>query len=233
MLPRVYLIRHGETEWSASGKHTGRTEIPLTARGEDEGRELGRRLRGIPFARVQTSPRQRAVRTCQLAGLGPVTEVDPDLAEWDYGDYEGQLSTHIHENRPGWNLFRDGCPGGESPEHVTDRADRVIARLRMLQGEIAVFTHGHFGRVLGARWIGLSVRTGQCLLFRTASISILSYEHDRADQPVLALWNAARPEIFGSGPRPQVGDRTTNERAIERWENEGGETLRHSTCSEP
>src|SRR5580765_335804 len=136
MLPRVYLVRHGETEWSASGRHTGRTDVPLTVVGEDEARELGARLQGIRFARVQTSPRQRAVRTCQLAGLGPVAEVDPDLAEWDYGDYEGQLSVDIHKTRPDWNLFRDGCPGGESPEQVTDRADRVIARLRLLQGDI-------------------------------------------------------------------------------------------------
>jgi broad specificity phosphatase PhoE len=189
MLPRVYLIRHGETEWSASGKHTGRTEIPLTPRGEEEGRALRARLQDIPFVHVQTSPRQRAIRTCQLAGLGAVAEVDPDLAEWDYGDYEGQLSADIHQRRPDWSLFRDGCPGGESPEQVSDRADRVIARLRTLEGEIALFSHGHFGRVLGARWIGLSVRHAQSLLLGTASISILSYEHGRADQSAIALWN--------------------------------------------
>jgi len=192
MLPRVYLIRHGETEWSASGRHTGRTEVPLTAAGEDEGRELGERLRGILFARVQTSPRQRAVRTCECAGLGLVAKIDPDLAEWDYGDYEGRLSVDIHQERPDWNLFRDGCPGGESPADVAARADRVIARLRLLHGEVAVFSHGHFGRVLGARWIGLSVVHAQSLLLRTASISMLSYEHGRADQPVLALWNETR-----------------------------------------
>jgi probable phosphoglycerate mutase len=138
------------------------------------------------------SPRQRVVRTCQLAGLGAHAEVDPDLAEWDYGDYEGRLSVDIRQTRPDWNLFRDGCPGGESPEQVTDRADRVIARLRLPQGEIAVFSHGHFGRVLGVRWIGLPVRHAQSLLLRTASISILSYEHGRADQPAIALWDATK-----------------------------------------
>ena len=192
MLPRVYLVRHGETEWSASGRHTGRTDVPLTVIGEDEARDLGARLHGISFARVQMSPRQRVVRTCQLAGLGAHAEVDLDLAEWDYGDYEGRLSVDIHQTRPDWSLFRDGCPGGESPEQVTDRADRVIARLRLLQGEIAVFSHGHFGRVLGVRWIGLPVRHAQSLLLRTASISILSYEHGRTDQSAIALWNATR-----------------------------------------
>jgi broad specificity phosphatase PhoE len=226
MLPRVYLVRHGETEWSASGRHTGRTDVPLTVVGEDEARELGARLQGIRFARVQTSPRQRAVRTCQLAGLGPVAEVDPDLAEWDYGDYEGQLSVDIHETRPDWNLFRDGCPGGESPEQVTDRADRVIARLRLLQGDIAVFSHGHFGRVLCVRWIGLSVRHAQSLLLRTASVSILSYEHGRTDQSAIAVWNATGSQIFGSESRPRVADTTMKARAIERWENEGGEICR-------
>jgi broad specificity phosphatase PhoE len=226
MLTRVYLVRHGETEWSVSGRHTGRTEVPLTVVGEDEGRELGARLRGIPFGGVQTSPRQRAVRTCQLAGFGPVAEVDPDLAEWDYGDYEGQRSVEIHGTRPDWNLFRDGCPGGESPAQVTDRADRVIARLRLMQGEIAVFSHGHFGRVLGVRWIGLSVRHAQSLLLRTASLSILSYDHGRADQPAIALWNATRSEIVGSESRSRFADATMKARAIERWENEGGEISR-------
>jgi probable phosphoglycerate mutase len=226
MLPRVYLVRHGETEWSASRRHTGRTEVPLTVAGEDEGRELAARLRGILFDRVQTSPRQRAVRTCDLAGLGPVAEVDPDLTEWDYGDYEGQLSVDIHETRPDWNLFRDGCPGGESPEQVSDRADRVIARLRRLHGEIAVFSHGHFGRVLGVRWIGLSVRHAQSLLLRTASISILSYDHGRSDQPAIALWNAAKSDIVGSESPSNLADTIMKARAIERWENEGGEISR-------
>jgi broad specificity phosphatase PhoE len=190
MLPRIYLIRHGETEWSLSGQHTGRTDIPLTARGEDAARELGQRLRDIPFAHVLTSPRQRARRTCELAGLGPMTEIEPDLAEWDYGDYEGQRSADIRKERPDWNLFRDGCPNGEMPAQVSDRADRFIVRLRVLDGNIALFSHGHFGRVLAARWIGLPVGEAQRFLLDTASLGILGYEYNRVESPVIALWNA-------------------------------------------
>lgn len=227
MIQRLYLIRHGETEWSLSGQHTGRTDIPLTARGEHEARELGQRLRTIPFSRVLTSPRQRARQTCQLAGLGPAAEIEPGLAEWDYGEYEGQRSVDILGKRPDWNLFQDGCPGGESPAQVSERADRLMARLRTMQGEIAIFSHGHFGRVLGARWIGLSVGQAQCFLLSTASISVLDYEHDRVDQPVIAIWNAGSDGMFGSVPSSGVGDaRTMKQRAIERWENEGGEIPR-------
>ena len=223
MIQRLYLIRHGETEWSLSGQHTGRTDIPLTARGEAEARELGQRLRVIPFSRVFTSPRQRARQTCELAGLRPTAEIEPDLAEWDYGEYEGQRSVDIRTKRPDWNLFHDGCPGGESPAQVSDRADRLMARLRTMQGEIAIFSHGHFGRVLGARWIGLSVGQAQCFLLSTASISILDYEHDRPDQPVIAIWNAGSEETLDSALAPHSGDRiTVSNQAIERWENEGG-----------
>jgi Fructose-2,6-bisphosphatase len=190
MLPRIYLIRHGETEWSLSGRHTGRTDISLTAPGEDAARELGQRLRDIQFARVLTSPRQRARRTCELAGLGPVAEIEPDLAEWDYGDYEGQRSVDILKGRPDWNLFRDGCPRGETPTQISDRADRFIARLRVLDGNVALFSHGHFGRVLAARWIGLPVSEAQRFLLDTASLSILGYEHNHVESPVIALWNA-------------------------------------------
>jgi broad specificity phosphatase PhoE len=190
MLPRIYLIRHGETEWSLYGQHTGRTDIPLTARGEDAARELGQRLRDIPFARVLTSPQQRARRTCELAGLGSMAEIEPDLAEWDYGDYEGQRSADIHKGRPDWNLFRDGCPHGEMPAQVSDRADRLIVRLRSLEGNIALFSHGHFGRVLAARWIGLPVGEAQRFLLDTASLGILGYEYNRVGSPVIALWNA-------------------------------------------
>src|SRR5450759_269705 len=190
MLRRIYLIRHGETEWSLSGQHTGRTDIPLTAPGEDGARELGQRLRDIQFARVLTSPRQRARRTCELAGLGPVAEIEPDLAEWDYGDYEGQRSVDILKGRPDWNLFRDGCPRGETPTQISDRADRFIARLRVLDGNVALFSHGHFGRVLAARWIGLPVSEAQRFLLDTASLNILGYEPNHVESPVIALWNA-------------------------------------------
>jgi len=196
MYPRVWLIRHGETEWSISGHHTGRTEIPLTAHGESQARELGLRLRGLPFSKVLSSPRQRARQTCALAALGPDVDIDPDLAEWDYGDYEGQRTVDIRSGRPDWNLFQDGCPGGESPVDVSARADRVVARLRGWQGDVAVFSHGHFGRVLGARWIGLSVTHAQCFLLSTASLSVLAGEGDRADRPVVSLWNAVAPDLF-------------------------------------
>lgn len=197
MPPRIYLIRHGETEWSLSGRHTSRTDIPLTARGEDRARELGQRLRDIQFARVLTSPRQRARQTCELAGLGPAAEIEPDLAEWDYGEYEGQRSVDILQARPDWNLFRDGCPQGETPAQISDRADRLIVRLRSLGGNVALFSHGHFGRVLAARWIGLPVSEAQRFLLDTASLGILDYEHNHVESPVIALWNAVAREGFG------------------------------------
>ena len=187
--PRFYLIRHGETEWSLSSRHTSRTDIPLTARGEDGALELGQRLRDIQFARVLTSPRQRARRTCELAGPGPAAEIEPDLAEWDYGDYEGRCSADICKGRPDWNLFRDGCPCGETPPQVSDRADRLIVRLRSLGGNVALLSHGHFGRVLAARWIGLPVIEGQHFLLGTASLSILGHEPNHPEVPVIALWN--------------------------------------------
>ena len=195
MLPRLYLIRHGETEWSRSGQHTGRTDILLTARGEERARELGQRLRNIQFGRVLTSPRQRARRTCELAGLGAAAEIEPDLTEWDYGDYEGQRSADIRMQRPDWNLFRDGCPRGETPAQISDRADRLIARLRVLDGKVALFSHGHFGRVLAARWIGLPVGEAQRFLLETASLSILDHEHNNVELPVIALWNAGSGAI--------------------------------------
>ena len=211
MLPRIYLIRHGETEGSLSGQHTGRTDIPLTAPGEDGARELGQRLRGIQFARVLTIPRQRARRTCELAGLGPAAEIEPDLAEWDYGDYEGQRSVDILKGRPDWNLFQDGCPRGETPAQISDRADRFIARHRVLDGNVALFSHGHFGRVLAARWIGLPVSEAQRFLLDTASLNILGYEHNHVESPVIALWNAASgatawpfPASVGMEP-PEIG----------------------------
>jgi len=186
----LYLIRHGETAWSLSGQHTGRTDIPLTARGEQEAQALGEWLRAVTFSRVFTSPRLRARRTCELVGLHAATDIEPGLGEWDYGDYEGQRSADIREHRPDWNLFRDGCPHGESPADVSDRADRLITQLRALQGHIAVFSHGHFGRVLAARWIGLPVSEAQHFLLSTASVGILSYQQSSANEPSIELWNA-------------------------------------------
>lgn len=194
LLPRIHLIRHGETEWTLSGQYTGRTDIPLTAHGENTARELGLRLRGLPFAHVLTSPLRRARQTCALAGLTPVPVVDPDLAEWDYGDYEGRTPLEIRASRPNWNQFRDGSPNGETPGQISDRADRFIARLRELHGNVALFSHGHFGRVLGARWIGLTVSQAQRFLLGTASLSVLCYEHERSDQPAIASWNVTSRE---------------------------------------
>lgn len=190
-LANVYLARHGETAWSLSGQHTGRTDLPLTERGEGNARALGRRLRGRAFARVLTSPLQRAARTCELAGFGERADIDPDLVEWDYGRYEGRRTVDIHAERPGWLLFRDGCPGGETPEQVGARADRVIARLRAVQGDALVFSSGHFLRVLAARWLGLEAAAGRYFLLGTASLSILGYEHD-VTEPAIRLWNDAR-----------------------------------------
>lgn len=200
MLARLYLSRHGETAWSLSGQHTGRTDVPLTDKGEQDARDLAERLRAARFSRVFTSPRQRARRTCELVGLDAVAEIEPDLAEWDYGDYEGQRSAEIRKGRPDWNLFRDGCPRGESPAQISERADRVIARLRALEGNIAIFSHGHFGRVLAARWIGLPVGQAQHFLLSTASLSILGYEHNLAEESAIVLWNAVSNQMCDGVP---------------------------------
>jgi probable phosphoglycerate mutase len=189
MLSNVYLARHGETEWTLNGQHTGRTDIPLTARGEEDARRLGERLRGLSFALVLTSPLGRARRTCELAGFGGNAVVDPDLSEWDYGDYEGLRTAEIRHRRPDWDLFRDGCPNGDDAPRVGIRADRVIARLRAAAGDALVFSHGHFLRVLGARWVGLPPRDASLLLCSTTSVGILGYEHHSAAEPVLRLWN--------------------------------------------
>src|SRR5881409_4009972 len=151
-LPVIYLARHGETAWSLTGQHTGLTDLPLTERGEQNARALGERLIGLNFAKVFTSPLQRAARTCELAGFGAVAEVDRDLLEWNYGEYEGRLTTDIHRERPDWQLFRDGCPGGESPNEVGRRADRAVKRVRAVQGDVLVFSSAHFLRVFAARW---------------------------------------------------------------------------------
>jgi broad specificity phosphatase PhoE len=190
-LPVVYLARHGETAWSLSGQHTGRTDLPLTERGERNARALGERLRGMTFAKVLTSPLQRAVRTCDLAGFGAVAKIDPDLVEWDYGQYEGRRTAEIHAKRPDWKLFRDGCPGGESPDQIGARADRVVGRVRAVKGDVLVFSSGHFLRVLAARWLGLDAAGGRYLLLSTASLSALGYEHHQAE-PAIRLWNETR-----------------------------------------
>ena len=192
LLPEVYLARHGETMWTISRQHTGRSNIPLTERGERNARSLGERLRGMVFDRVLTSPLERSARTAELAGFGAVVTPDVDLVEWDYGTYDGKTTAEIRKENPGWSLFRDGSPGGETLATVGARADRVIARIRKSQGQrILLFGHGHFFRVLAARWLGLETSDGQHFYLSTASLSILGYEHS-LDEPVVRLWNDDR-----------------------------------------
>jgi probable phosphoglycerate mutase len=191
-LPEIHVIRHGETAWTLSRQHTGLTDIPLTERGERQARRLGERVCDRSYAHVFTSPLQRARRTCELAGFLSAARIDPDLVEWDYGDYEGLTTAQILERRPGWRLFFDGCPGGESVEGVGARADRVIARLRALDGDALLFSSGHFMRVVAARWLGLDASSGRLFLLSTTTLSVLGYEHNR-DEPVLRLWNDVRP----------------------------------------
>jgi broad specificity phosphatase PhoE len=186
-LPVVYLARHGETAWSITGQHTGLTDLPLTERGEKNARRLGERVARLTNAKVFTSPLKRAMETCRLAGVEGA-EVDPDLVEWNYGDYEGRRTVDIHKERPDWQLFRDGCPGGETPQDVGKRADRVVGRLRAVGGNVLVFSSGHFLRVLAARWLGLAPSAGQFFLLSTASASALGYEHNLT-QSVIRLWN--------------------------------------------
>jgi len=188
IFPVIYLARHGETAWSVTGQHTGLTDLPLTERGERNALRLGQRLAGSVFAKVLTSPLQRAVRTCELAGFGAAAEVDPDLVEWNYGDYEGLRTAEIHAVRPGWQLFRDGCPNGESPQDVGARADRVVSRVRAFKGDVLIFSSGHFLRVFAARWLGLEPFAGKFFMLDTASLSALSYEHD-VSSPAVRFWN--------------------------------------------
>ena len=185
----IYFIRHGETQWSLSGRHTGRTDLPLTPHGKEQARELGERLRTLAFSHVLTSPRQRARQTCDLAGLVPTAEIDQDLSEWDYGDYEGLTTAQIRTQRPEWNVYLDGCPGGETPAQVSDRADRVIARLAAKEGNSAFFSHGQFGCVFAARWIGLPVTEGQHFSLSPASVNILGYNLRHPEIPVIARLN--------------------------------------------
>jgi broad specificity phosphatase PhoE len=186
-VPReIVLVRHGETEWAREERHTGRTDVPLTGEGRREAEVLGRRLAGYTFALVLTSPLRRAFDTCRLAGLGAAADVRQDLAEWDYGRYEGRTTPEIRVEAPGWSLWRDGCPGGETAADVGRRADRLIAELRPLAGDAAVFAHGHLLRVLAARWVGMPAEAGGALGLSTATISILGHEHDLS---VIWLWN--------------------------------------------
>ena len=186
-LPKVYLVRHGETAWSISGQHTGRTDISLTHQGEQAAQELGVRLKELSFAKVFTSPLQRARRTGELAGFGDA-EIDLDLMEWHYGAYEGLRTVDIRIERPGWRIFEDGCPGGETLLEVATRAERVIARIRALDNDVLIFAHSHILRILIARWIALPALEARRLSLSTASLTILGYDHD-LDEPVIRLLN--------------------------------------------
>lgn len=189
VLPVVYLARHGNTAWTHSGQHTGLTDLPLTPDGERNARQLGERLKGLTFEKVFTSPLQRASRTCEIAGYGDRAVTVPDLVEWNYGEYEGLTSVEIRKVRPDWQLFRDGCPGGESPEQIAARADRVVHCIRKLNANVLLFSSGHFIRVLAAGWLGLgAISSGKYFLLSPASLSSLGYEHDLS-RPVIRLWN--------------------------------------------
>lgn len=199
---QIVLVRHGETEWSRSAKHTGRTDVPLTVEGRRQGELLRARLAGLRLAGVLTSPLRRAAETCRLAGLGNVAESRGELLEWDYGRYEGMTTPEIRAEAADWSLWRDGCPGGETASDVGARADSLIAELRTLEGDAIVFAHGHLLRVLTARWLTLPPQTGGHFALGTAAVSILAYERET---PVISLWNDAshlEPKGVGGG-RPE------------------------------
>lgn len=197
-LPVAYLARHGETAWTITGQHTGRTDLPLTERGEENARRLGERLSGLTFAKVFTSPLWRAMRSCDLAGFGSLAQIDGDLVEWNYGEYEGRLTADILKERPDWQLFRDGCPGGESPQQVAARADRVVSRVRAVAGNVLLFSSAHFLRMLGTRWIGMEPINGKSLMLSTASLSALGYENSISN-PAIRLWNDTHHVVTPNG----------------------------------
>jgi probable phosphoglycerate mutase len=195
--PTLYFVRHGETAWSITGQHTGHTDLTLTESGEGQARALAPWLRAIMFSHVFTSPMQRAARTCCLAGLDGSASVEPDLSEWNYGAYEGRRTSDIQRERPGWNAYRDGCPGGESPGEISARADRLIGHLMTLRGNIALFSHGQFGVVLVSRWIGLAIAEGPHFTIDTASLGILAQNSHPPRSRVIALWNAVPAMLDG------------------------------------
>ena len=188
-LPRILLVRHGETDWAREGRHTGVTDAPLNPTGEASARLLGRRFAGSQFGQVWSSPRQRAIRTAELAGRGPGLVVDPDLQEWNYGRFEGLTTREIRDQWAHWMVFRDGAPDGESPGDVAARADRLVGRLRAVTSDTLVFSHGHFLRALAARWLGLPIAAGAHFILAPAAVSILGYEHGNREEPALIRWN--------------------------------------------
>jgi len=193
-LPRLFLARHGDTAWTDSRQRTGRTDLPLNERGEERARQIGEQLRRFEFVRVFTSPLQRASKTCALAGFGAVAEVDPNLLEWDYGRFEGKLTKEVLSERPGWELFRDGCADGEAPGDVAARADDFIAKVRRIDGDVLAFSSGHVIRMIAARWLGLPPGNGRFFYCRPASVGVLAFEHGKRDEPIIGLWNYVRQQ---------------------------------------
>jgi broad specificity phosphatase PhoE len=191
-LPRLFLARHGDTPWTVSGQHTGRTDVPLTEQGEQNARQLGERLQANTYTRVFTSPLQRASKTCQLAGFGDRPEIDSDLLEWDYGVFEGKTTDQILKESPGWQLYRDGCPNGESPDDVAARAEHFIARIHNIKGDVLAFSSGHIIRMIAARWLGLPPAAGRFFYCRPASVGVLGYEHNSYEEPIIRAWNYVR-----------------------------------------
>jgi probable phosphoglycerate mutase len=191
-LPKLYLARHGDTDWTDSRRKTGRTDLPLNERGEQRARQLGDRLQQFSFAHVFTSPLQRASRTCALAGFANVAEVNSDLVEWDYGPFEGKTTADIQQDQPDWELFRVGCPGGESPLDVAQRADRFISRVLAADGDVLAFSSGHIIRMIAARWLGLPPGAGRFFFCRPASVNLLDFEHENRNEPIIGLWNFVR-----------------------------------------
>ena len=189
VLPKLFIARHGDTAWTDSHQHTGRTDLPLNARGEEHARQLGERLRGFSFAGVFASPLIRVRKTCELAGFGSAAEIDPDLVEWDYGKFDGRTTADILKEWPGWEMFRDGCPGGESADDVAARVDRFIAKVRRINGDVLAFSSGHTIRMIAARWCGLAPADGRVFFCRPASVGVLGFEHDSPEQPIIRLWN--------------------------------------------
>jgi broad specificity phosphatase PhoE len=188
-LPRLFLARHGDTAWTDSHQKTGRTDLLLNERGEAHARQIGVQLSRFAFRRIFTSPLQRASRTCELAGFAAGVEVDPSLIEWDYGRFEGKRTSEILEERPGWELYRDGCSEGESPGDVAARADQFIARVHQSDGDVLAFSSGHIIRMIAARWLGLPPVAGRLFYCDPASVGVLGFEHSRLEEPVIRLWN--------------------------------------------
>ena len=205
VVEQIYLIRHGETAWSRSGQHTGRTDVPLTERGELQAKHLRGLLRAIRFSQVLASPLQRARRTCELAGLGAAMRVEQNLSEWDYGQYEGLTNAQIRTQHADWDVFRDGCPGGESTAHMCARVDALLSQLRAMPGRVALFSHGHFLRALAVRWIELPLLRGRHFGLDAGAVSMLGYEHDNVHEPAIELWNAVSNELFDLVPHEQRG----------------------------